>query len=143
VTAGCQRLGRGAARLLSQVARGRTDLEYPFVADLHGADFRTSGLADVPDARTRDRDDPSSAGFAVVRRDRRGALKGLAIGVGAGWALEDDVAPWHPTDMKPPIVESGHTEGQRIIVDIGPTDEDLPPPWQRIGAQADLLGVRR
>ena len=66
------------------------------MADLHGAGFRASGLAHVPDAGARDRHDPRSARFAMVRRDRRGAMKGLAIGVGAGWALEDDVAAGHP-----------------------------------------------
>ena len=131
------------ARLPGRVATRRAHLKHPFVADLHGAGLRAPGLADVPDAGARDRDDSCITRGAMVRRDRRGAVEGLTIGVGAGWALEDHVAPWHPTAMKPPIVGSGHTERQTIIVDIGPTDEDLPPPWQRRGAQADLLGVRR
>ena len=116
-------------RLPSEVARGRTDLEHLFMADLHGAGFRASGFADVPDAGARDRHDPRSARFAVVRRDRRGAMKGLSIGVGAGWTLENDVAAWHPAHVEPPRVGPRHTEGQSIVVDIGPTDEDLPPPW--------------
>jgi hypothetical protein len=113
------------------------------VADLHSAGFRTPRLADVPGACARDRDDPGSAGFAVVRGDRRSALEGLAIGVGTGWALEDDVAAWHPTHMEPPIVRLGHPEAQSIVVGVCLTDQDLPPTWQRGGAQADLLVLRR
>jgi len=78
-------LGRGIGRLSSHVAARRADLEYPLMADQHGAGFRAPRLADVPGARTRDCDDPSSAGFAVVRGDRRSAVEGLAIGVGTGW----------------------------------------------------------
>ena len=85
------------ARLSSQVATRRAHFEYLLMTDLHGAGFRASGLAHVPDAGARDRHDPRSAGFAVVCRDRRGAMKGLAIRVGTGRALEDDVAAWHPT----------------------------------------------
>jgi hypothetical protein len=130
------------ARLSSQVAARRADLEHLFMADLHGARFRAPGLAHIPDAGARDRHDPRSAGFAVVRRDRRGAMKGLAIRVGAGWALENDVAAGHPAHVKPPIVGPGHLEAQKIVVSIGPADQDLPPPWQRGGAQAALLGMR-
>ena len=133
----------GVARLPDHVARGRAHLEHLFVADLHGAGFRAPGLADVPDAGARDRHHPRRAGFAVVRRDRRGAVEGLTIGVGAGWALEDHVAAWHPTNMKPPIVGPGHLETQQLVVGIGPTDQDLPPPWQRVGEQAALLGLWR
>jgi hypothetical protein len=97
------------------------------VADLHGAGFRAPGLADVPDAGARDRDDPGITRFAMVRRDRRGAVEGLAGGVGAGWALEDNVAAWHPTHVEPPIVRPGYSEAQIIVVGIGPTDQDLPP----------------
>ena len=86
-----------ACRLSSQVAARRADLEYLLMADLHGARFRAPGRADVPDAGARDRHDPCIPRFAVVCRDRRGAVKGLAVGVSAGWALEDDVAAWHPT----------------------------------------------
>jgi len=130
------------ARFPGQVATRRAHFEYLLMTDLHGAGFRASGLAHVPDAGARDRHDPRSAGFAVVRRDRLGAMKGLAIRVGAGWALEDDMAARHPTNMKPPIVGPGHPEAQRIVVDIGPTDQDLPPTWQRVGHQTDLLGVQ-
>jgi hypothetical protein len=86
-----------ACRLSSQVAARRADLEHLFMADLHGTRFRAPGLADVPDAGAGDRHHPCLARFAVVCRDRRGAVKGLAVGVSAGWALEDDVAAWHPT----------------------------------------------
>ena len=80
------------ARLSSQVATRRTDLEHLFMADLHGARFRAPGLADVPDAGAGDRHHPCLTRCAVVCRDRRGAVKGLTIGVGAGWALKDDMA---------------------------------------------------
>ena len=73
----------------------------------------------------------------------RGAVEGLAVGVSALWALKDDVAARHPTHMEPPIVRPGHPKAQVIVVGIGPTDQDLPPPWQRVGAQADLLVLRR
>jgi hypothetical protein len=131
------------ARLPGQVATRRTDLEYSFVADLLGAGFRTPGFAHVPDAGARDRYHPCIARLAVVRRDRRGAVEGLAIRVGTGRALEDDVAAGHPTARQPPIVGPGHLEAQKIVVSIGPADQDLPPPWQRGGAQAALLGMRR
>jgi len=113
------------------------------VPNLHGAGFRASGLAHVPDARARDRDDPCLTRFAVVRRDRRGALEGLTIGVGAGWALEDNVAAWHPAHVEPPRVGPRHLETQKLIVGIGPANQDLLPPWQRVGAQAALLGMWR
>ena len=113
------------------------------MADLHGARFRAPGLAHVPDAGAGDRHQSCIARFAVVRRDCRSALEGLAVGIGAGWALEDDVAAWHPAHVEPPIVGPGYTEGQIIVVGIGPTDQDLPSPWQPIGAQADLLMRRR
>src|SRR6266436_88317 len=73
------RLDRGVARISGHIARGRTDLEHAFVADLHGAGFRTSGFADVPDACARDRHHPRVARFAVVRGDCCGALEGLTI----------------------------------------------------------------
>src|SRR5437764_15205305 len=111
------------------------------MADVHGAGFRAPGLADVPDACTGDRDDPCSAGFAMVRGDRRSALEGLAIRVCTGWALEDDVAAWHPTHMEPPIVGLGRPEAQIIVVGLSPTDQDLPPTRQCVRDQADLLGV--
>ena len=136
-------LDRGVARLPGEVATCGAHFEHLLVADLHGARLRTPGFADVPNACAGDRDDPCMAGFAVVRGDRRGAVEGLTIGVGAGWALEDNVAAWHPTAMQPPIVGPGYTEGQIIVVGIGPTDQDLPSPWQPIGAQADLLMLRR
>ena len=85
------------ARLSRQVAARRAHFEHLLVADLHGAGFRAPGLAHVPDACTGDCHHPCRARFAVVRRDRRGAVEGLAVGVGAGWALEDDVAAGHPT----------------------------------------------
>src|SRR5262245_25294689 len=131
------------ARLSSHVATRRTDLEHLFMADLHGAGFRASGLADVAAAGAGNRHDPRSARFAVVRRDRRGALQGLSLGVGAGWALEDHVATGHPANMKPPIVGPGYPEAQKIVVGIGPADQDLPPTWQRMGDHADLLGMRQ
>ncbi len=127
----------------SQVATRWAYLEHPFVPDLHGARFRAPGFGDVPGTRAGDQHHAGVARFAVIRRDRGGALEGLTIRVDAWWALEDNVAPWHPTDMKPPIVWPGHLEAQRIVVGIGPTDQNLPPPWQRVGEQADLLGVRR
>ena len=128
--------------LEGQVTRGRTDLEHLFMADVHSAGFRAPGLAHVPDARARNRDDPCVAGFAVVGGNRRGALEELAIGVDAGWTLEDDVAARQPAHVEPPIVRPGHAEAQIIVVGIGPTDEDLPPPRQCVGEQADLLSVR-
>jgi hypothetical protein len=131
------------ARLSRQVAARRAHFEHLLVADLHGAGFRAPGLADVPDAGARDCHYPCLARFAVVRRDRRGAVEGLAVGGGTGRALEDNVAAGHPTDMQPPIVGPGHPEAQKIVVSIGPADQDLPPPWQRGGAQAALLGMRR
>jgi len=79
--------------LPGEVARGWPDLEHACVADLHGAGLRAPGLADVPDAGAGDRHHPCRARFAVVGGDRRGAVEGLTIGVGARWALEDDVAP--------------------------------------------------
>ena len=79
---------------------GRT-LNTCLMADLHGARFRAPGLADVPDAGAGDRHHPRIARFAVVGGDRRGALEGLTIGVGAGWALEDDVAAWDPPALEP------------------------------------------
>src|SRR5262249_4871513 len=97
-------------RLSSHVATRRAYLEDLLMADLHGARLRTPGLADVPDAGAGDRHHPCRARFAVVRRDRRSALEGLAVGVGAGWALENDVAAWHPTHVEPPIVGPGHLE---------------------------------
>jgi hypothetical protein len=112
------------------------------VADLHGAGFRTPRLADVPGARASNRDNPCMPGFAVVRRDRRSAVEGLAIGVGTGWALEDDVAARHPTHMEPPIVRPGHPEAQIIIIGIRPTNQDLPPTRQGVRDQTDLLGLR-
>jgi len=121
------RLDRGVARISGHVARGRTDLEHAFVADLHGAGFRTSGFADVPDACARDRHYPRSAGFAVVRGDRRSALEGLAIRVGAGWALEDNVAAWHPAHVKPPILRPGDPEAQDFVVRVRPTRTCHPP----------------
>jgi len=128
-------LGRGVAWLPGQVARGWPDLEHACVVDLHGAGFRTSGLADIPDAGAGDRHHSFVTRFAVVGGDRRSALEGLAVGVGAGWALENGVAAWHPTHVEPPIVGPRDTEAQIIVVGIRPADEDLPPPWQRI---ADL-----
>jgi hypothetical protein len=113
------------------------------MADLHGASFRAPGLADVPDAGAGDRHHPCLARFAVVRRDCRGAVEDLTIGVGARWALEDNVAAWHPTHVKPPSVWPGHLKAQKIVVGIGPTDQDLPPTRQRVRAQADLLGMWR
>jgi hypothetical protein len=91
----------------------------------------------VPETATT----PASRRFAVVRRNRRSALEGLAIRIGVGWALEDHVAAWHPTHVTPPIVGSRHLEAQKIVVGIGPTDQDLPPTRQRVREQADLLGV--
>jgi hypothetical protein len=129
------------ARLPGQVARGRTDFTYLLMADLHGARLRAPGLADVPNARAGDRLYPRIARFAVVRRNRRGAVEGLAGGVGAGWALENDMAAWHPTDRKPPIVGPGDLEAQMVVVGIRPTDQDLPPTRQGVHTQADLLGV--
>src|SRR5262245_64335949 len=102
------------ARLSSQVAARRAHVEPPFVADLHGARFRAPGLADVPDAGAGDRHHPCLARFAVVGGDRRGAAEGLAVGVDAGWALEDDVAAGHPTHVELPIVGPGYTEAQII-----------------------------
>ena len=110
------------ARLSSHVATRRTDLAHLCMADLHGAGVRTPGLADVPDAGAGDCHHPRSTSFAVVRRDRRSVLEGLAIRVCAGWALEDDVAARHPTDMEPPIVRPGHPEAQKIVVGVGPPD---------------------
>jgi hypothetical protein len=129
-------LGRGVARLPGQVARGRADLEHPFVADLHGAGFRASGLADVPGACAGDCHHPRGARLAVVGGDRRSALEGLTIRVGAWWALEDDVAARHPVHVEPPIVRSGHAEAQRIVVGISPTDQDLPPRMVKISKPA-------
>src|SRR5919109_5272636 len=114
------------ARLSSHVATRRTDLAHLFMADLHGARFRAPGLADVPDAGAGDRHHPCLARFAVVGGDRRGAMKGLAVGGGAEWALENDVAARHPTHVKPPIVGPGYTEAQIIVVGISPADQDLP-----------------
>jgi hypothetical protein len=79
------------------------------VADLHGAGFRTSGLANVPDAGAGDRHHPRIARFAVVRRDRCSAVKGLAVGVGAGWALEDDVAVRRESAMEECRNATGYT----------------------------------
>src|SRR5262245_50258264 len=123
------RLGRGVARLSSQVATRRAHFEYLLMADLHGARFRAPGLADVPDASAGDRHHPCIPRFAVVRCNRCGTLEGLTIGVGASWALEDDVAAWHATNMKPPIVGPGHLEAQIIVVGISLTDQNLPPAW--------------
>ena len=117
------------ARLSSQVAARRAHLEYLLMTDLHGAGLRASGLADVPNAGAGDPHHPRIARFAVVCRDRCSAVEGLAVGVGAGWALEDHVAAWHSTHMKPPIVGPSHLETQKIVVGIGPADQDLPPPW--------------
>jgi hypothetical protein len=136
-------LGRSVPRLPGEVARGWPDLEHAFVAYMHGAGFRPPRLADVPDVGAGDRHHPCVTRFAVVGSDRRGAVEGLTIGVGAGWALKDDVAAWHPTQMKPPILWLGDPEAQIIIVGIGPTDQDLPPTRQRVREQADLLGLGR
>ena len=131
------------ARLPGRVATRRAHLKHPFVADLHGAGVRVPGLAHVPDACPGDRHHPCIARFAVVRCNRCGALEGLAIRGGAGWALEDHVAAGHPTNMQPSIVGPGHLEAQSIVVGISLTDQNLPPPWQRGGTQAALLGMRR
>ena len=40
-------------------------------------------------------------------------------------------------------VGPGHLETQQLVVGIGPADQDLPPPWQRVGAQSALLGMWR
>src|SRR5205823_6124415 len=114
-----ERLGGGMARIPGQVATCRAHLEHPFVPVLHGAGFRATRLADVPDARAGDGHDARIARFAVIRGDRRGAVEGLTIGVGAGWALEDHVAAWRPTAMKPPIAGPRDTEGQIIVVGTG------------------------
>jgi len=129
------------ARLPSPVATRRAHFKHLLVADLHGAGFRASELAHVPDAGAGDRDDPCITRFAVVRRDRRGALEGLVIRICAEWALEDDVAAWPPARMALPIVWPGHPEAQRIVVGIRPTNQDLPPTWQCVRDQMDLLGV--
>jgi len=131
------------ARLPGQVATCRADFAHLLVPDLHGAGFRATRLADVPDARAGDGHDARIARFAVIRGDRGGALEGLTIRVSARRTLEDDVAPGHPTDMQPPILRPGDAETQRIVVGVGATDQDLPPPWQRVGEQAHLLDVRR
>jgi hypothetical protein len=131
------------ARLPGQVATCRADFEHLLVPDLHGAGFRATRLADVPDGCAGDRHDPRGAGFAVIGGNRGGALEGLTIRVSARRTLEDDVAPGHPTDMKPPIVWPGHTEAQVVIVSVRATDQDLPPAWQRVRDQASLLVVRR
>jgi hypothetical protein len=131
------------ARLPGQVATCRADFEHLLVPDLHGAGFRATRLADVPDARAGDGHDARIARFAVIRGDRGGALEGLTVRVGARRTLENGVAPWHPAHVEPPILRPGHLETQKIVVGIGPADQDLPPPWQRVGAQAALLGVRR
>ena len=122
-----ERLGRGLARLTGQVATRRAHLEYLRVADLHGAGFRTPRLADVPSACAGDRADPCLARCCSMLRSPR-RVGGLAIGVGTGWALEDDVAAWHSTNMKPPVIGPGHLETQKLVVGIGPADEDPPPP---------------
>src|SRR5712671_1041742 len=109
-------LGRGVARLPSQVATCRAHLEHLFIADVHGAGFCATRLADVPDARAGDGHDARIARFAVVRGDRGSALEGLTIRVGARRTLEDDVAARHPAYMEPPIVRTGHPEAQRIVV---------------------------
>src|SRR6266478_177533 len=101
---------RGVARLPDQVATRRAHLEHPFVPDLHGAGLRATRLADVAGARAGDGHDTRVAGFAMVRGNRRGAVEGLAIRVGARWPLEDDVAPGHPAHVKPPIMRPGHAE---------------------------------
>jgi hypothetical protein len=88
-----------------------------------------------------DRHHPRIARFAVVGGDRRGAVEGLTIGGGAGWALEDNVAAWHPAHMEPPIVGLGHPATQRIVVGIDPVDQDLLPTRQCVREQADLLEV--
>ena len=116
------------ARLPGQVATCRADFAHLLVPDLHGAGFRATRLADVPNARAGDWHDARIARFAVVRGDRGSALEGLAIRVGAQWALEDDVAARQPAYMEPPIVRLGHSEAQDIVVSVSPTDEDLPPP---------------
>src|SRR5438445_10325195 len=90
-TASHRRLVGSVARLPGRVATRRAHLKHPFVADLHGAGFRTPGFAHVPDAGAGDCHHPRSTSFAVVRSDRRSALEGLAIRVCAGWALEDNV----------------------------------------------------
>ena len=136
-------LGRGVARLPGHVATRRADLEHPFVADLHGAGLRAPRLADVPDAGAGDRHYPRSARFAVVGGNRRGAVERLTIGVSAGWALEDDVAAWHPAHVEPPRVRPRHMEGHRIVVGIRPTNQDLPPTRQCVRDQTDLLVLRR
>jgi hypothetical protein len=88
------------ARLPGQVATRREDLAYLLMAEVYGARLRALELAHVPHAGAGDRHHVHSAGCAVVRRDRRGAVEGLAIGGGAGWALEDDVAAWPSTETK-------------------------------------------
>jgi hypothetical protein len=80
------------ARLPGQVATRREDFEPLCMAEVYGARLRALELAHVPHAGAGDRHHVRRAGCAVVRRDHRGTVKRLAIGGGAGWALEDDVA---------------------------------------------------
>ena len=105
------------------------------MADLHGAGLRTLGFANVPNAGAGDRDHPHMARFAVVRRNRRGALEGLMIRVGAGWPLEDDVAVRQPTHVASLVFR--HLDAQRIVVVVGPTSHHRPSTRQEGEESAD------
>jgi hypothetical protein len=142
-TAHPRRLGGSVARLPGQVVTRRAHAEHLLVADLHGAGFRAPGLADVPDADAGDRNDPRSAGFAVIRRDRRGAVEGLTMRVGVCWAMEDDGAPGHPAYVGLPRLWPRHLHGPRLVVDVGPTNQDLPSTQQSGDDRVDGRLMRR
>src|SRR5262245_46653460 len=63
----------------------------------------------VPDACPRA---PRSTRCALGGSDRRRAVEGRTIRVGACWALTEDGAPGPPASVAPPLLRLGHLEAQ-------------------------------
>jgi hypothetical protein len=122
------------ARFPGQVAARRADLAHLLVADLYGAGRCVPGLADVPYAGAGDRHQSCLARFAVVRRDRRSALEGLAVGIGACWALTEDGAPGPPATVAPPLLRLGHLAAQETW-----GSRETPANTHRAGRDGRLL----
>src|SRR5262249_2974194 len=92
--------------------------------------FCSPGLGDIPRPRAGNRNHPAGPRLGVVRRDCRGALKGLAIGFRVVGALEDHVASRHAPNMEPPVLVPCHLQAQPIVVFVGPAGKNAPATGQ-------------
>jgi len=88
----------------------------------------------VATLRTHVPEPPRSTSCALVGGERRSALEGLTIRIGACWALADDGAPGHPASVAPPVLRLGHLEAPETW-----RRRETPATMHRAGLDGRLL----